>query len=225
MRATPVSVGRRAPTASSQRPARTAINMGTRAKCVIITPTLNVFGLFASAKSEPVMRAETKAICASTAIPMMRTSVMRRACIDRHTPLRVFALNYAGASRDSNAVTVAFMIGILFRYAHSTSSRAHRCPAFLHPWLGRIRGQRHQARYQDHRIRRRDHQLEGSRSSLRRRSDEGAPYLLVLSGRKQVHRRGEGRQRIALHQPLLPPELRGAHEAGANLHLRPPEYP
>ncbi len=73
---TPVRVGRHGPTASSQRPARTAISIGTSANSAIITPTVKVDALFASAYSEPVMRADTNAMCTRTAIAMMRTSVM-----------------------------------------------------------------------------------------------------------------------------------------------------
>ena len=45
----PVRVGRHGPTASSQRPARTAISIGTSANSAITTPTVKVDALFASA--------------------------------------------------------------------------------------------------------------------------------------------------------------------------------
>src|SRR5690348_16764671 len=70
-----MSVGRHGPTASSQRPALTAISMGTSANSAIITPTVNVDALLASAYSDPVMRADTNAMCASTAMPMIRTRI------------------------------------------------------------------------------------------------------------------------------------------------------
>jgi len=44
-----MKVGRRAPTASSQRPARTPINMGIRENSAMITPTVNVDAPLASA--------------------------------------------------------------------------------------------------------------------------------------------------------------------------------
>ena len=72
----PTSVGRHGPTASSQRPARTAINIGTNANSAIITPTVKVEAWLVSAYREPVMRAATNAMCVSTMTAMMRARII-----------------------------------------------------------------------------------------------------------------------------------------------------
>jgi hypothetical protein len=75
----PIVSGLRGGTASSQRPVRTAISIGTSAKSAMTTPTVKADALLASAYSEPFRRAEASAKCASTEMAMMRDSLIGQA--------------------------------------------------------------------------------------------------------------------------------------------------